>query len=76
MPSTKEEPEPEVVIAEPVEEPFPAFEETEHPLLDGDAAEYQGAPATAGLDYPEPGAVEEDPEATPVAKSTKEEKKS
>jgi hypothetical protein len=40
--------EPAVVVVESEEEPFPAFELTEHPLLD---VPYQHAPETAGLDY-------------------------
>lgn len=54
--------EPEVVVLEVEEEPFPPFELTEHRLLD---LEYDGEPETAGLDYPAPGEVV--PDDVPVA---------
>ena len=44
--------EPEVLLVEPEPEPLEPHV-YEHPLLDVD---YQHAPATAGLDYPLPGA--------------------
>jgi hypothetical protein len=56
----------EVTVVEPEEEPF-TLEATEHPLLDGDHAEYQHAPETAGLDYAQ---ELSDEEATPVAKKS------
>lgn len=69
------EPDLEVIVVEPEVEPLEPHV-FEFPLLDGEElAEYQHAPATAGLDYPAPGAEEgvlvDEPEATPKKSAKK-----